>query len=225
MTNAILLCAAMLAADDPAQVQAKVLYGTAAEQQHRADIELWISQAVAKTGSPLAQPYTSWIALTEKEQELYSWMQGGRIIKGKVSEKNGKFHVEITGFKIKPLQQSVVLTAGERRVVKLTDYPAPNNVFIALEAPVSEKATLEAKVGREGSKVRFSTEGDKTIIDITSEFGIDKATISRKSYDWPKTILVRLHLGGLESFKAGGDGVDVEWSVLARATMRYARRW
>jgi hypothetical protein len=56
-------------------------------------------------------------------------------------------------------------------------------------------------------------EGDKTIIDITSEFGIDNATIRRKSDEWPKSILVRLHLSGLESFKAGSGNVAVEWSV------------
>ena len=95
----------------------------------------------------------------------------------------------------------------------MTDNPAPNNVFIALEALVSEKATLDAKVGREGSRVRFLTEDDTTIIDITSKFGIDKATIRRKSDEWPKAILVRLHLSGLESFKASSGDVAVEWSV------------
>jgi hypothetical protein len=75
-----------------------------------------------------------------------------------------------------------------------------------------EKA-LDAKVGRDGSRVEFSAEGDTAIIDITSEFGIDNATIIRKSDEWPKSILVRLHLSGLESFKASsGDGAG-EWSV------------
>ncbi len=36
------------AADNSAQVQAKIVYGAAAEQQQRADIDLWISEAVAK---------------------------------------------------------------------------------------------------------------------------------------------------------------------------------
>ena len=66
MNTAILFCFAMLAVDSPAQVQAKVLYGTGNDQQHRADIEIWISQAVGKTGSPLAQPLTDWIALAGK---------------------------------------------------------------------------------------------------------------------------------------------------------------
>jgi len=48
MHAAILLCAAFLAADPSAPVQAKVLYGTADEEQHRTDVEFWISRAVAK---------------------------------------------------------------------------------------------------------------------------------------------------------------------------------
>ena len=43
MTAAFLLCAAMLAADNPAPVQAKVLYGSEPRNEQVADIELWIS--------------------------------------------------------------------------------------------------------------------------------------------------------------------------------------
>ena len=76
---------------------------------------------------------------------------------------------------------------------------------------------LDAEVGREGSQVHFSTVGDTTVIDITSRFGIDKAQIKRKCDEWPKSILVRLHLSGLESFKAGGKDITVEWSVSSTA--------
>jgi hypothetical protein len=77
----------------------------------------------------------------------------------------------------------------------------------------AEKPALDGKVGREDSSIQFLTEGDSNVIDITSEFGIDKATIKRGSSEWPKTILVRLHLGGLESFKASRKGFAIEWSV------------
>jgi hypothetical protein len=77
----------------------------------------------------------------------------------------------------------------------------------------AQEQALGAKVGREGSRVRFSSEGDTAIIDITSKFGIDKATIHRKTETWPKSILVRLHLSGLESFQAAGKQGTVAWSV------------
>jgi hypothetical protein len=211
--TAFLLCAAMLAVDNSAPVQAKVLYGSGLSIEQRNDIELWISQAVAKSGSPLALPHTGWIVLTGDDQRLYTSKRGGFIIDGKATERNGKYEVEINACAGVPLDTKATLQPGERRVVKLTDNPAPHNVFIALEAPVTELVTLDAKVGREGSKVRFLPDGDQTIIDITSEFGIDKATIRRKLDAWPMSIVVRLHLGGLESFKAGRDDVAVEWSV------------
>jgi len=209
--NAALLCLALLAADAPSAVRAKVLYGSGPHNEQAADIELWISQAMAKNGSPLAKSYTGWIALTGDEQSFYS--ANGFFIDGTVTERNGMYEVEINGCDGFPIQQTATLKPGERRVFKLTDNPAPNNVFIALEAPLSERVTLEAKVGRDGSQVRFSHEDDTTIIDITSEFGIDEATIRRKSDKWPKAIQVRLHLSGLESFKAGGDDVAVEWPL------------
>lgn len=60
--SAVTFAADKKPADNSAQVQAKVVYGAAAEQ--RADIDLWISEAVAKCGSPVAQPQTGWTALT-----------------------------------------------------------------------------------------------------------------------------------------------------------------
>lgn len=220
MTAAFLLFAAMLAADNPAPVQAKILYGSGLSIDQRADTELWISQAVAKAGSPLAVPHTGWIVLAADYQRLYTSKRGGVIIDGKATEWNGKYEVEINGCGGAAFQQIATLKPGERRVVKLTDNPAPHNVFIAVDAPVSKPAQkrvdavpMDAKVGREGSKVCFLPDGDQTIIEITSEFGIDEATIRRKLDAWPKSIFVRLHLSGLESFKAGGDDVAVEWSV------------
>lgn len=94
----------------------------------------------------------------------------------------------------------------ERWIVTVTD----------LKAAVGgqeKKTGFDVKVGREDSHIQLLAEGDTTIIDITSEFGIDRATVKQKSDKWPKSIQVRLHLSGLESFKAGSDNVAVEWSV------------
>ena len=63
MTAALLLFAAMLAADNPAPVQAKVLYGTAAEQQQQ---DVAITSSAQIQCIPL-QPRT--IAQEEKSTE------------------------------------------------------------------------------------------------------------------------------------------------------------
>ncbi len=157
MNTFILLCAAMLAADDSAQVRVKVLYGTAEEKQQRADIELWISQAVEKAGSPLAQPHTSWISLTGKLQRLYTSPSGGFIIDGRATEKDGSYEVEIEACAGLCLDKKVTLKSGERRVINLNENKSPNNVFLAFEAPLSEQAKKRAEAMKTNVK-SFSLE-------------------------------------------------------------------
>lgn len=74
-------------------------------------------------------------------------------------------------------------------------------------------AELEATTRRGTSRVDIEQSGGKTVFDITSQVGIDVAAITRKSEKWPETILVRLHLRGLESFKVETGKMAVEWSV------------
>ena len=162
----VLLCATILTADNPAQVQVKVLYGSGPRNEQVADIDLWISQSVVKSGSPLALPHTGWIKLTGDDIRLYTSEHGGFIIDGKASEQNGKYKVEINGCEGEPLKETVTLKPGERRVIKLTDNPAPINVFIALEAPLSEQATkraesMKANVATFRLELNYSGQEDK----------------------------------------------------------------
>lgn len=122
------------AALKPAAVRVRVIYGTGDAGQ-RGEVEDWIAKAVANAGSPVTGVYTAWITLSDKEQELYASMQGGRLVKARATIRDGQAEVEINGFKIGALRRTITLEPGERQVVKLTDYPAPRNVFIALEAP------------------------------------------------------------------------------------------
>jgi hypothetical protein len=81
------------------------------------------------------------------------------------------------------------------------------------KADEPEKQSFRATPGRTDTSLRFESEGETTVIDVVSKFGIDKATIRRLGAEWPRTVLVRLHLRGLESFKAGQGGKTVEWSA------------
>ena len=129
------------AVTNPAQVQAKVLYGTdRRDDEQVADVELWISKAVAKAGSPVALPHSGWFALTADYQRLYTSKHGGFIIDGKVTERNGNYEIEIDACAGVPLDKKVTFKHGKRRVINLTENPSPNNVFIALEATVSAQA-------------------------------------------------------------------------------------
>ncbi|QEG42123.1 WD domain, G-beta repeat [Roseimaritima ulvae] len=72
---------------------------------------------------------------------------------------------------------------------------------------------LRAEVRRRDSAVEFLKENDTTVIDIVSEFGIAGASIQRTSPQWPKSMLVRLHLRGLEQFRVDSGAIAVDWSV------------
>lgn len=102
----------------------------------------------------------------------------------------------------------------ERWIVTVTGLRAAGGA----NAGDSGEPTLQATVGRPDTRVRFVSENNKTVIDISSGSGIGKATIKRQSDQWPKSVLVRLHLRGLESFKIGASNITVEWSVASNAS-------
>lgn len=123
----------------------------------------------------------------------------------KAAEKLDGKEVTVRGM----LERRAGVEIKERWIVTVTELKAvEGDASGALQRP-----GLQATVGRTETRIRFLSEGDTSIFDITSATGIDKATIKRESDEWPKSILVRLHLGGLESFKAGGKGFAIEWSV------------
>jgi hypothetical protein len=76
-----------------------------------------------------------------------------------------------------------------------------------------EQFGLAAQARRPESRIRFSAQGEATIVEIASPAGIDTAVLRRTARQWPRSVVVRLRLRGLESFKAGGEQLAVEWSV------------
>lgn len=132
----------------------------------------------------------------------------------KITEKlNGK-KVIVRG----SLERRKGVEIEQRWIVKVTSLKELGDKGISGFA----KPDFQATVGRADTRIRFLSEGYKTVIAITSRSGIDKATIKRESEKWPKSILVRLNLRGLESFTAGNEKVAVEWSV--SSTEKNAKR-
>ena len=54
---------------------------------------------------------------------------------------------------------------------------------------------------------------DKTLFNVTSPFGISQAVIERQEDTWPKAVLLRLHLKGLEGFRASNGKVTLNAAV------------
>lgn len=84
----------------------------------------------------------------------------------------------------------------------------------AAEKKAAPDATgLEARDVREGTKVSLEGNDEQAFVDIRCERGIDRCTLARKGEHWPKQVTLRLHLRGLESFKATVGNTTISWAV------------
>jgi hypothetical protein len=66
---------------------------------------------------------------------------------------------------------------------------------------------------RDNDKIEVKTESDKAVISVHSPFGISQAVIERKDKHWPETVMLRLHLKGLENFKVSNGKITLEAAV------------
>lgn len=57
------------------------------------------------------------------------------------------------------------------------------------------------------------TSDEKAVVSIHSPFGISNAQIERRSDKWPETVTLRLHLKGLELFRATNARISLDASV------------
>mgnify|MGYP001171883660 FL=1 len=66
-----------------------------------------------------------------------------------------------------------------------------------------------------GRQIKVAHQGDTTIFHVTDKFGIGSAAIKLAAGKWPKKVLVRLHLAGLEGF-----GLTIGKKVLTRSDLK-----
>ncbi|MGB3767252.1 MAG: hypothetical protein WA947_11895 [Phormidesmis sp.] len=86
-----------------------------------------------------------------------------------------------------------------------------------LSEPLSEPLpTIEvSELSRQTDKVvvfldRFEADRSNTLIDVSSEFGIGRATVKLAQGEWPEAVTVRLHLRGLEGFTVSNGTTVIE---------------
>lgn len=66
---------------------------------------------------------------------------------------------------------------------------------------------------RNGDKVEVKVENDKATVAIRSPLGISQAVVECRGDNWPTTLLLRLHLKGLEKFIVTNGKITLEASV------------
>jgi hypothetical protein len=75
----------------------------------------------------------------------------------------------------------------------------------------SDSFTITTK--RADDAVAIQVEKDKILFSVKSPFGISQAVIERIDDKWPATVMLRLHLKGLESLRASNGKVTLETAV------------
>jgi hypothetical protein len=89
-------------------------------------------------------------------------------------------------------------------------------VAVDLAVQASEFAPIaEFRVSRQRAEdcIQVRRENGSTIWDVRSPFGIGRATIERVGPQWPKCVLLRLHLRGLEEFRASSGSITLAGAV------------
>ena len=93
------------------------------------------------------------------------------------------------------------------------------------DAPKDQPARFTITMKRKDDSVEVHADKDKTLFSVKSPFGISQAVIERQEATWPKAVVLRLHLQGLESFRASNGKVRVDAAVSIQEGKAQVRLW
>ena len=91
--------------------------------------------------------------------------------------------------------------------------------------PKDKPAKFKITTKRKDDTVEVQAEKDKALFIIKSPFGISQAVIEREGEKWPDAVVLRLHLKGLESFRASNSKVTVDAAVSSQDGRVKVRWW
>jgi hypothetical protein len=73
--------------------------------------------------------------------------------------------------------------------------------------------------------VEVRADKDKALFIVKSPFGISQAVVERVDESWPKVIVLRLHLKGLESFKVSNGKTTLDAAAGIQDGKPKVRQW
>ena len=86
-------------------------------------------------------------------------------------------------------------------------------VLAVAAAAAAETPPFKITTQRETDRVEVKTEKDQALFAVHSPFGISRAVIERRGEAWPASIVLRLHLQGMENFQITHDKLKLAASV------------
>ncbi len=75
--------------------------------------------------------------------------------------------------------------------------------------------TIKVSPRRADDAIAIGVEEGRTVVAVTSPFGISRAVIERTGVDWPEFIVLRLHLSGLERLRVSSGTIAISASAAA----------
>jgi hypothetical protein len=114
------------------------------------------------------------------------------------------------------LVRHILLSAG-----LLTVLPFAHDGVAARHRPAKFKITTK----RQDDTVEVRADQDKAVFDVKCPFGISQVVIEREGEKWPGAVALRLHLKGLESFRASNGLVTVGAAVGIQEGKSKVRLW
>jgi hypothetical protein len=78
---------------------------------------------------------------------------------------------------------------------------------------------------RKDDAVDVRTEKDRTVFSVKSPSGISQAVIERRGETWPRSVVLRLHLMGLEIFRASNGKITLAAAVSVQEGKPKVRQW
>lgn len=98
---------------------------------------------------------------------------------------------------------------------------AAGSLAVAADEPPKFKITTK----RKDDAVEVRAEKDRAVFSVKSPFGISQAVIERTDDKWPQAVVLRLHLKGLESFRASSGKVTLDAAVSVGKGKAKVRLW
>jgi hypothetical protein len=93
------------------------------------------------------------------------------------------------------------------------------------DAPKQAGDKFKITTRRKDDAVEVQADKDKTVFDVKSPFGIGQAVIERQDENWPKAVVPRLYLKGLENFRAENGRVRLDAAVSIQEGRTKVRMW
>ena len=86
-------------------------------------------------------------------------------------------------------------------------------ILLLMTATQAESPDFTITTKKKEDRVLVTVADGKTVFDVHCRSGIGAAEVTRKQEHWPTNIVIRLHLGGLESFAVTSGKIRLTTSV------------